>query len=150
MTDAALHGVAVRPLRRVHDDRGALLHMLRADDPAFVHFGEIYFSLVHAGAVKAWRRHRRSTSNLAVPVGMIRLVMHDGRIDSPTAKQTMVVETGERHYLLVTIPPGIWSGWQGLGPGAALVANCATQPHDPGEVESAAADSVDVPYRWLE
>lgn len=148
MTATVLGGVIVRPLRRIEDARGWLLPMLRADDPAFERFGEIYFSGVRPGAVKAWRRHTRLTSNLAVPIGMVRLVLHDARADSPTYGQTMVIETGETDYALITVPPGIWTGWQALGATVALVANCATEPHDPAEVERADPDSFVVPYRW--
>ena len=30
-----IDGVAVHPLRRIPDDRGTIMHMLRADDPHF-------------------------------------------------------------------------------------------------------------------
>ncbi|MGE0041814.1 MAG: dTDP-4-dehydrorhamnose 3,5-epimerase family protein [Vicinamibacterales bacterium] len=137
-----IEGVTIRPLRRIDDARGAVLHMLRADDPWFAGFGEIYFSAVHAGAVKAWRRHRRLTSNVAVPAGSVRLVLVDGRAGSPDAGRRLEVVLGEDAYALVTIPPGVWAGWEGLGPGTALVANCATGPHDPAEVERADAASL--------
>lgn len=148
MSAATIAGVSVRPLARIDDERGTLCHMLRADDPAFTRFGEVYFSGVHPGKVKAWRRHRRLTSHLAVPVGAIRLVLFDAREDSPTAGVLQMVETGESHYALVTVPPGVWSGWQGLGPSLALVANCATEPHDPAEVERLDADSPAIPFSW--
>ena len=35
MSSAAIHDVRVRPLRRIPDERGAVLHMLREDDEAF-------------------------------------------------------------------------------------------------------------------
>lgn len=145
---ATIAGVDVRPLTRLVDERGTLCHMLRADDPAFTRFGEIYFSGVYPGAIKAWRRHRRSTSRLAVPVGDVRLVLFDARADSPTAGTLQIVETGESRYALVTVPPGVWSGWQGLGASLALVANCATDPHDPGEVDRLDHDSPEIPYTW--
>ena len=66
----AIDGVRVTPLARIADERGAVLRMLRSDDPHFSRFGEIYFSLVHPGAVKAWRTHSRTTANFAVPVGI--------------------------------------------------------------------------------
>ncbi len=150
VTGPALHGVLVRPLLRIEDRRGSLLRMLRVDDPGFERFGEIYFSGIREGTVKAWRRHSRVTSNLAVPLGTVRLVLHDDRAGSPTRLQTMVIEIGERNYVLVTIPPGIWTGWQCLGGDYALVANCATEPHDDAEVEREAHDSTRVPYLWTE
>ena len=144
----SIAGVTIAPLGKFEDYRGVLLHMMRADAAAFERFGEIYFSGVREGAVKAWRKHRSLTSNLAVPVGSIRLVLFDARPDSPTQGKTMTIEMGEKHYQRVTIPPGIWTGWKGLGPGMSLVANLATEPHDPDEVESLSADSPIVPHRW--
>jgi len=140
--------VAVRPLQIVAGDRGEVMHMLRADAPHFERFGEIYFSLVNPGAVKAWRRHRATVTNLAVPVGAIRLVLYDDRDDSPTRGTLMEIETGRHAYSLITIPAGVWSGFLGLGPDTAVVANCATAPHDPGEVDRRPEHDPAIPYRW--
>jgi dTDP-4-dehydrorhamnose 3,5-epimerase len=143
-----INGVSIVTLRRIADDRGMVMHMLRADDPLFVRFGEIYFSLVHPGAVKAWRLHRRATLNYAVPIGTIRLVLFDDRPDSSSRGRTVERVIGEVDYCLVTIPPGIWSGFRGEGSGPALVANCATEPHDPAEADRRDATSAEIPYQW--
>jgi dTDP-4-dehydrorhamnose 3,5-epimerase len=79
---------------------------------------------------------------------MVRLVLHDAREGSPGRGRTVVIETGERDYALVTIPPGVWTGWQAMDGTSALVANCTTDPHDPDEVERAAPDSPLIPYQW--
>ena len=79
-----IDGVAIRPLRRIPDERGAVFHMLRRDDAWFTQFGEMYFSLVYPGAVKGWHLHKRMTLNYAVPSGRIKLVLYDDRDDSPT------------------------------------------------------------------
>jgi dTDP-4-dehydrorhamnose 3,5-epimerase len=51
---ASIEGVPVSSLRRFPDERGGtIFHMLRADDPHFVEFGEIYFARVYTGVVKA-------------------------------------------------------------------------------------------------
>jgi dTDP-4-dehydrorhamnose 3,5-epimerase len=65
-------GVLVKPLRRIPDERGTIFHMLRRDDPEFEEFGEIYFSMIYPGAIKAWHIHEKMTLNYAVPVGMNR------------------------------------------------------------------------------
>lgn len=143
-----IEGVGIVPLQRVVDSRGMVLRMLRADDPHFSRFGEIYFSLVNAGAVKAWRMHVRTTANYAVPVGTIRLVLFDARPGSSTRGQTLDRMIGESDYCLVTIPPGVWSGFRGESPEPALVANCTTEAHDPAEMDRREPDSADIPYRW--
>ena len=145
-----IDGVIVRPLRRIADARGAILHMLRADDPQFERFGEIYFSLVHPGVVKGWHLHERMTLNYAVPAGRIRLVLYDSRRSSPTYRKVQEIESGDDDYALIRVPPGIWNGFLGLGTIDALVANCATEPHDPAEISRKPPQSLDIPYDWGE
>jgi dTDP-4-dehydrorhamnose 3,5-epimerase len=144
----AIHDVLVTPLRRIPDERGAVLHMLREDSPAFERFGEIYFSIVYPGVVKGWHIHRRMTLNYAVPIGMVKLVCYDDRADSPTRGAVQELHVGELDYALVTIPPLIWNGFKGEGERAALVANCATIPHDPDEIDRVDPFANDIPYDW--
>jgi dTDP-4-dehydrorhamnose 3,5-epimerase len=70
-----IDGVQVRPLRIISDSRGDIMHMMKASDDAFQQFGEIYFSLIIPGAVKAWHLHEKMTINYAVPQGSIKLVL---------------------------------------------------------------------------
>jgi dTDP-4-dehydrorhamnose 3,5-epimerase len=143
-----IHDVQVTPLRRIPDERGAVFHMLREDSPVFERFGEIYFSTVYPGVVKGWHMHSRMTLNYAVPVGMIKLVCYDERPDSPTRGAVQELHVGELNYVLVTIPPHVWNGFKGEGTGPALVANCATIPHDPEEIERVDPFDNEIPYDW--
>jgi dTDP-4-dehydrorhamnose 3,5-epimerase len=145
---SAIHDVTVTPLRRIPDERGAVFHMLREDSPVFERFGEIYFSLVYPGVVKGWHLHRRMTLNYAVPVGMVKLVCYDDRPDSPTRGTVQELHVGELNFVLVTIPPLVWNGFKGEGGDPALVANCATLPHDPDEIERVDPFDNDIPYDW--
>lgn len=144
-------GVLLRPLRQIRDDRGAVFHWWRADDPAFAGFGEAYFSVVNPGAVKAWKRHNRMTMVLSVPVGRVRFVLYDDRPDSPTRGQVQQVVLGEdsAEYAALVVPPGLWNGFVGMASGPSLVGNCASIMHDPAESDRLPADSPDIPYRWL-
>jgi dTDP-4-dehydrorhamnose 3,5-epimerase len=138
----------VEPLRRIADERGAVFHMLREDSDGFERFGEIYFSTVYPGVVKGWHKHVEMTLNYAVPVGMIKLVCYDDRPGSPTAGNVVEVHVGELNYVLVTIPPLVWNGFKGEGTTTALVANCATVPHRPDEIERLDPFTPDIPYDW--
>lgn len=144
----AIHDVRVTPLRRIADERGAVLHMLREDNPLFERFGEIYFSLVYPGVVKGWHKHRLMTLNYAVPVGMVKLVCYDDRPSSPTRGVLQELHVGELDYALVSIPPMIWNGFKGEGDRPALVANCATHSHDAGEIERLDPFTAEIPYDW--
>lgn len=143
-----LPGVVIQPLKQIQDERGAVLHMLRRDSPLFLGFGEIYFSQVNPGMVKAWKRHRLMNQHFAVPVGQIRLVLCDDRA-SPGQFQIQELLLGRPdHYSLIRIPPGLWYGFQGWSATPALVANCTDLPYDPGEVESLPVTSSYFPYIW--
>lgn len=143
-----IDGVRIDPLRQIRDERGAIFHMLRSDDPAFERFGEIYFSFVRPGWVKAWHLHSAMTLNYAVPVGRIHLVLYDERKGSPTLGLVQEIALSEEHYVRVRVPPGVWNGFIGLGEREAMVANCATLPHDPKEITRIPPTDERVPYSW--
>jgi dTDP-4-dehydrorhamnose 3,5-epimerase len=138
----------ITPLRQIVDDRGSVLHMLRDDSEVFERFGEIYFSTVNPGAVKAWHLHHEMTLNYAVPVGTIKLVCFDDRPSSPTRGNLVEMHVGQDNYVLVTIPPLVWNGLQGEGSSVALVANCATVHHSPEEIERLDPTTDQIDYDW--
>ena len=144
-----IEGVVVESLEQIIDDRGSILHMLRSDSELFTKFGEIYFSEIRSGVIKAWKRHKKQTQNLAVPVNKIRLVIFDPRPDSKTQGKIKEYELGRpNHYMLIQVPPMVWYGFQALGGQTALIANCCDQPHNPEEKELLPADSDHIPYQW--
>ena len=144
-----IEGVIIQPLKQIDDSRGSVLHMLRKDSQLFKEFGEIYFSEINSGIIKAWKRHKIQSQNITVPVNMIRLVIYDSRQDSKTQGKIKEYEIGRPHYYrLVHIPPMLWYGFQTLGHQTALIANCPDHPHDPGETESVSFDSKEIPYQW--
>jgi len=147
--DESIEGVVISPLKVIQDDRGAVMHMLRADSSLFTRFGEVYFSEVNPGVVKAWRRHREMTQHFAVPVGRVKFVMYDSRIDSSTqgSKAECVLGRPDAYGLLM-VPPMVWYGFQGLAKGPSIVANCTDISHDPDEVERADDCPGLVGYVW--
>ena len=143
-----IQGVFIHPLRQIPDGRGRVMHMLRADDPHFERFGEIYFSVVYPGIVKGWHRHQKMTLNYAVVCGMIKMVLYDDRPGSPTRSEIQEIFVGDWNYCLVKVPPMVWNGFKGIASTPAIVANCATIPHDPLEVERLDPHKNNIPYNW--
>lgn len=143
-----IEGVIITPLRQILDERGKVMHMLRADASHFKGFGEIYFSCVHGGAIKAWHIHKKMTLNYAVPYGKIKLVLYDSREKSPTKGNLIELFLGPDNYQLITIPPMVWNGFKGIGTETSIVANCASIPHDPYEIERLDPFTNKIPYFW--
>jgi len=143
-----IEGVRIIPLKQIPDERGKIMHMLRCDSEWFVDFGEIYFSCVYPGAIKGWHIHKKMVLNYAVPFGHIKFVLYDDRPGSPTKGNIQEIFLGPDNYCLVTVPPMIWNGFKGVGPETAIVANCASIPHDPGEIDRMDPFDSSIPYDW--
>lgn len=139
-----ISGVVITPLKQIRDERGAVLHMLRSDAPHFAGFGEVYFSVVNPGQIKGWRRHTKMTMSLAVPKGLVKLVLADGK----GKIVEVVLGEDEADYKLVTVPPMVWSGFQCISDAPAIIANCASIPHSPDEAEKTPLDSGLIDYTW--
>ncbi|QDC51239.1 dTDP-4-dehydrorhamnose 3,5-epimerase [Candidatus Methylopumilus universalis] len=143
-----IDGVIITPLRQIVDERGKVMHMLRNDANYFSSFGEIYFSSVYPGAIKGWHIHHQMILNYAVPYGMIKFVLYDDRPDSKTRGEIQEIFLGQDNYCLVTVPSMVWNGFKGIGSDMAIVANCASIPHSPEEIERLDPFDPLIPYDW--
>lgn len=130
-----LDAVRLTPLSIVPVPAGDVMHAMRRSSPGFVDFGEVYFSCVQPGALKAWKRHQRMTLNLVVPIGCVSFAVIDG--ESGLGRR---YELGPASYGRLTVPPGLWVGFKGVAPELSMILNIADLEHDPGEEDRAAAD----------
>lgn len=140
--------VKYTPLKQIKDERGKVMHMLKATDPYFEKFGEIYFSWIYANKIKAWSKHLKMSMNYAVPVGNVKVVLFDDRKDSNTFGKIAEYYLGEDNYYLLTIPNNIWYGIIEIGKLQAMVANCATIVHDTLEIIKLDPFDPKIPYNW--
>ena len=148
MEGVMIEGVKIVPLRQIVDERGKIMHMMKATDSHFTTFGEIYFSSAWPGTVKAWHIHQSMTVNNAVISGRAKLVMYDAREGSPTKGVLQEVFMGEDNYVLVQIPPGIANGYKAYGDKLVILANCASEPHDPDEMKRLSPFDENIGYDW--
>ena len=95
---------------------------------------------------------KRMLDNFGAPVtvvvGTIKLVLFDDREGSSTHAQVEEIFLGGSNYALVKVPPMVWNGFKGVGAEPAIVANCATIPHDPSEIEGLDPLAGKIPYDW--
>lgn len=137
----SLTDVVVAPLARISVPGGDVLHGLKKSDESYAGFGEAYFSCVQRGAIKAWKRHLRMTMNIVVPIGLVKFVF---AVDG--CEQFRVEKIGSDNYSRVTVPPGVWFGFQGLADTESIVLNLASIEHDPSEVERLPVTAL--PFNW--
>lgn len=124
---------------RIDSPGGAVTRFVRSDDPDFRGFGEVYFSAIESGAIKAWRRHSQASLVVTVVSGEVLFVLRD------TGAAASYVLTDERPERL-TIPPGSWFGFAGLSRATSIVCSFSDMVHDPAEVERVPPETF--PYDW--
>lgn len=143
-----IEGVKVISLSKIMDERGMIMPMLRNDAAHFKGFGEIYFSIIFPGAIKAWHLHTKMTLNYAVVSGNIKLVLYDSRPSSVTHQQLQEFFIGDDNYCLVSVPPGVINGFKAIGNQKAIVANCTDYPHTPDEITRIDPFDKNIGYDW--
>lgn len=142
MLESILNNIRITQLSIIDVKGGNVLHGIKKNDIGYVGLGEVYFSYIEPQAIKAWKKHNRMTLNLVVPLGKVRFVFCDPLSDH----QYRVEDIGEDNYVRLTVPPGIWFGFQGIALKPSLVANIANLQHDGAEVERQAVSAFN--YQW--
>ena len=142
-----IEGVQLTPLKVIHVPEGDVYHAMKINEPGYVAFGEAYFSKIHAGVIKPWKRHCRMTLNLVVITGLVRFVVHDDRPQSTTFGVTAEYRVGlSENYSRLTVAPGLWMAFQGLGDSTSLLLNLADLVQDPSESDRCELDRFS--YDW--
>jgi dTDP-4-dehydrorhamnose 3,5-epimerase len=148
VVDGGIEGVKIMPLKRIPDERGAIMHGVRKDN-ILNEFGELYFKKLYFGVVNGWHVHERLILNYICIYGMIKLVLYDMRRDSPTRGHLQEIFFGDDNYCLVHIPPGIANGTKGLWVPFSIMTNVASEPHDPAlKYLRIDPHSGEIPYNW--
>jgi dTDP-4-dehydrorhamnose 3,5-epimerase len=145
-----IDGFAVRRAKVIADERGRLGEIMRADDPGFEKFGQVYFTTTYPGVVKAWHYHKKQTDHFYVAKGMLKAALYDERKDSPTYGTVNELYLGEYCPGLVTIPPGVHHGWMCIGQVEAYIVNVVSEMYNYAEPDEFRTHPHDnhIPYDW--
>lgn len=148
MGNKIIPGVKLTPLRHINVFKGDIYHALKSTDAEFCGFGEAYFSEIASGAVKGWKRHNRMTLNIIPVNGTIGFVIYDDREGSPTKGSfNHIVLSRENNYQRLTIAPGLWMAFYGIGQETNMLIDIIPEPHDPSEADR--LDLSEIDYEFL-
>lgn len=137
-----LDKIVTTRLERFENSLGDVCRGLRISDATYSGFGEVYFSWIKPGKIKAWKKHHEMTANIIVPVGSVKIVCSE----TFTGPFKEFILDAESKYSRITIPPDLWFGLKGLGEKASLLVNVANMVHDPSEVQGLDINQFD--YEW--
>ncbi len=145
-----IQGVQLKDLKVIADARGRLMEILRKDDPIFKQFGQVYMTTVYPGVVKGWHYHKKQVDHFVCLVGMIKLVLCDLRENSETLGFINEFFLGIHHPILVSVPPLVLHGFQGVGVEEAVVVNVPTELYNSRQPDEFRVDphDNDIPYDW--
>jgi dTDP-4-dehydrorhamnose 3,5-epimerase len=145
-----IHGVEFKELITYADDRGFFREIIRNTDELFKEgFGQISHSIVYQGVIKAWHFHKKQTQWNYVVNGLIKVVLHDLRKESPTYNETMEFLAGDNQLPKVyCFPPGVAHGYKCLnGPmNIIYITSGIYDLTDEGRIEH---DDKLIGYNWL-
>jgi len=146
-----IDGVETKRLTIHADPRGTLTPALDVRD-AFWDEPIVYAYRISIlpGRIKGWGMHRLQTDRYLMTAGDVRVVLFDGREDSPTAGSLVELNFTDRTPGLVKIPPGVWHADQNWGDTEALIVNFPTRPYDPDAPDKYRIDphSGVIPFDW--
>ena len=145
-----IDGVWEKPLTAHPDERGRLMEILRADDDGYRKFGQVYMTTTYPGVVKAWHLHKVQDDNFCCVRGMVKLVLFDGRDDSPTRGTITEYFLGDHNPMLVRVPAGVHHGWKCVSTEEAIVINAASEPYNHASPDEFRMpwDASEIPYSW--
>ena len=145
-----IDGVQVKSLKRIPDERGRLMEILRNDEDIFTGFGQVYMTTTYPQVVKAWHYHKKQDDHITCVKGMLKLVLYDGRKESPTYGEVNEFFIGDYNPILVKVPKMIYHGWKCISEEEAIVINIPTEPYDRKNPDEHRLDphKNDIPYSW--
>jgi len=126
------------------------MEMMRADDPFFEKFGQVYLSVAKPGYAKAWHYHKIQTDHFVIVKGDARVALYDGRENSPTKGEINDFDIGEKNPMLIVIPPGVYHGYTPIGDEPAFLVNTPTETYNyqaPDE-HRVSFDDPKIKYDW--
>src|SRR5262245_54997274 len=80
-----IHGVHIKLLKHSNVKQGEqLFEVQRNDEEIYPGFGQVHVTITHTGITKAWYFHEFQVDQMVVLRGVMKLVIYDSRINSPS------------------------------------------------------------------
>lgn len=145
-----INGVKVKTLKVIPDERGRLMEILRADDPMFEEFGQVYFTTAYPGVIKAWHYHCLQDDHFCCVAGRIKLALYDPRKNSPTKGEINEFYLSLKEPKVVHIPKMVYHGFKCVSKKEAMVINVVTMPYNHKNPDEYRVDPFDksVDFDW--
>lgn len=133
------------------DHRGSLLEVIDTRLPFWQEpIVYAYRITVRPGRIKGWGLHKLQSDRYFIISGRLRVVLYDGRAQSPTYRRFDEFQFTDETPGLLSIPPGVWHADQNTGDGDVVILNFPTRPYDHDRPDKYRIDvsSGEIPFDW--
>lgn len=106
-----IEGVRIIEVKNVLNNHGYLTEIYRKEwDIEGLPVDQVFQVSLQPGGISAWHAHQFTTDRLFVNYGTIKVVLYDGREESPTYGKINEFRCGALRPMLIVVPPKVWHG----------------------------------------
>jgi dTDP-4-dehydrorhamnose 3,5-epimerase len=146
-----IDGLKMRPAVTHQDHRGTLCEIFDPrwgfDDIPLVH---VYMITIRPGQVKGWAVHADQVDRYFFARGTLKLVLYDGRPNSPTHAMVNELYFSDFNRSLVSVPEGIFHAVENVGTDEGLMISVPSEPyqHDDPDKWLLPLENDLIPYKF--
>ena len=134
-----LDKIRIKKYNIVKNKNGIILKILNNKQSNLKFYKDAYFSFVKYNKIKGWKKHKRMTMTLVVPVGKVKFVFYD----DDKFKSIII---GDNRFYKIIVPPNIWFAFKGISKDKNVVFNLANVKHNDKEVVRKRNN--EIKYNW--
>tara|TARA_S200000501_G_scaffold315765_1_gene308232 strand:- start:1370 stop:1780 length:411 start_codon:yes stop_codon:yes gene_type:complete len=132
--------IKIRKLSIIGNNKGDVLKGFLKSENRDIDIKEVYFSEINPNEIKAWKKHKKMTSNLIAVKGEIKIVIQK------KDKSFITEIISKKNYKMVSIPPNFWFGFKCTGSEVGMLVNISNEEHD--DLESDQLDIEKIVFDW--
>ena len=93
----------------INNHKGNVMKFIKKNDKNYTNFGEVYFTWIKKNYLKGWKFHKKMHMNLTVPVGKIKCLFYDKRLN-----KKKIFNLSEKKFGTLYVPPKIWFAFRNM------------------------------------
>lgn len=132
--------IKIKKLSIIGNNKGDVLKGFLKSENRDIDIKEVYFSEINPNEIKAWKKHKKMTSNLIAVKGEIKIVIQK------KDKSFITEIISKKNYKMVSIPPNFWFGFKCTGSEVGMLVNISNEEHD--DLESDQLDIEKIVFDW--
>jgi dTDP-4-dehydrorhamnose 3,5-epimerase len=151
-THKLIDGVTTKDIRNVVSPNAVVTEAYRSDWGLHVDtVHQVSIFTFHPRAIAAWDLHEHQSDNVICVNGLVRLVLYDGREQSPTCGDVNIFQLSHVRPTLVSIPPNVWHGFQNMLDESSITLVAVDRAFNHAKPDSwrLPYDSQEIPYQFV-